>query len=56
MGQEQNFELLHSGWGGDLYSALMLLVIVGLLKWIEKWHFASELGNLESERSEREQS
>lgn len=56
MGQDQNFELLHSGRGGDLYSALMLLAIVGLLKWIEKWHFASELGNLESERSEREQS
>jgi cyanoexosortase B len=55
VGQEQNFELLHSGWGGDLYSALMLLAIVGLLKGIEKWHFASEL-DIESERSEREQS
>lgn len=55
-GQENNFELLHSGWGGDLYSALMLLAIVVLLKKLEGWDFARGLENLERERSEREQS
>jgi cyanoexosortase B len=56
VGQEKSFEWLHAGWGGDLYSALMLLAIVWLLKGIEKWDFASESGDLESARSEREQS
>jgi cyanoexosortase B len=27
-GQRRNFELLHDSWGGDLYSVMMLLVIV----------------------------
>jgi cyanoexosortase B len=27
-GQKQNFTLLHDSWGGDLYSVMMLLVIV----------------------------
>jgi cyanoexosortase B len=27
-GQEENFKLLHDSWGGDLYSVLMLLLIV----------------------------
>jgi cyanoexosortase B len=26
-GQEENFTLFHDGWGGDLYSVLMLLLI-----------------------------
>ncbi|MFM6060037.1 MAG: exosortase, partial [Microcystis aeruginosa] len=27
-GQEENFKLLHDGWGGDLYSVFMLLLIL----------------------------
>lgn len=34
--QEKLFDWLHEGWGGDLYSALMLGMIVLLLKIIDK--------------------
>ncbi|MGB3199869.1 MAG: cyanoexosortase B, partial [Nodosilinea sp.] len=34
MGQEGAFDWLHESWGGDLYSALMLLAIVLLLRLI----------------------
>ena len=40
-GQEQAFQSLHAGTAGDLYSAGMLLVIVGLLKVLEKWYGTS---------------
>lgn len=33
-GQEAAFEWLHEGWGGDLYSACMLLLLVPLLNWL----------------------
>jgi len=36
-GREQAFEWLHAGWGGDLYSAAMLGLLVLLLKGIERW-------------------
>ncbi|MEY3827519.1 MAG: hypothetical protein RLZZ148_2339, partial [Cyanobacteriota bacterium] len=31
------FVWLHDSWGGDLYSALMLLSIVGLFRLLEKY-------------------
>ncbi|PSN77496.1 cyanoexosortase B, partial [filamentous cyanobacterium CCP4] len=35
MGQDEAFEWLHESWGGDLYSALMLLAIILLLRLIQ---------------------
>lgn len=35
MGQSGAFEWLHESWGGDLYSALMLLTIIVLLRLIQ---------------------
>jgi cyanoexosortase B len=40
--QDAMFDWLHEGWGGDVYSAMMLGVIIVLLKVIE--HFNLELG------------
>ncbi|PSF38629.1 cyanoexosortase B [Aphanothece hegewaldii CCALA 016] len=31
------FDLVHEGWGGDLYSVLMLLTIVGLFRLLQKY-------------------
>ncbi|NJN58256.1 MAG: cyanoexosortase B [Leptolyngbyaceae cyanobacterium SL_5_9] len=36
-GKEQAFTWLHDGWGGDLYSAAMLGLLVFLLRGIEAW-------------------
>lgn len=36
-GQDHNFEVLHEGWGGDLYSLLMLAAIVGLNGLMDRW-------------------
>ncbi len=36
-GREQAFDLLHEGWGGDLYSATMLGLIVLLLRGLDHW-------------------
>lgn len=36
-GREQAFAWLHEGWGGDLYSAAMLGLLVFLLRGIEAW-------------------
>jgi cyanoexosortase B len=36
-GQEQAFRWLHEGWGGDLYSACMLILLIPLLTGIEKF-------------------
>jgi hypothetical protein len=35
MGHEGAFDWLHESWGGDLYSALMLLAIILLLRLIQ---------------------
>lgn len=34
-GKDGLFDLLHEGWGGDLYSAVMLLILIPLLNWID---------------------
>ncbi|MEH2068852.1 MAG: cyanoexosortase B [Nostoc sp.] len=41
-GQEAAFKWLHEGWGGDLYSACMLVSLVPLLNWITNYFSASE--------------
>ncbi|MEH1864148.1 MAG: cyanoexosortase B [Nostoc sp.] len=40
-GQEAAFKWLHEGWGGDLYSACMLVSLVPLLNWINNYFSAS---------------
>jgi cyanoexosortase B len=37
-GQEQSFHWLHDGWGGDLYSAGMLGLLMVLIQAIDRWH------------------
>jgi len=39
-GREGYFQWLHEGWGGDVYSALMLLSLVPLLNWINSYFSA----------------
>jgi cyanoexosortase B len=36
-GNEAGFSWLHEGWGGDLYSACMLLLLVPLLNWMNTY-------------------
>ncbi|HIK08225.1 MAG TPA: cyanoexosortase B [Trichormus sp. M33_DOE_039] len=36
-GQNAAFTWLHDSWGGDLYSALMLLSLVPLLNWLDQY-------------------
>lgn len=36
-GQEQAFHWLHAGWGGDLYSACMLGLLVPVLNWFDRY-------------------
>lgn len=48
-GQEGAFKWLHDGWGGDLYSALMLLSLVPLLNWLDKYFSTPPETALEAE-------
>jgi len=43
-GQEQAFAWLHAGWGGDLYSASVLLLLLPLLNWMSDYSRSQELG------------
>ncbi|MDB9376274.1 cyanoexosortase B, partial [Nodularia sphaerocarpa] len=44
-GREAAFKWLHDSWGGDLYSAGMLLLLVPLLNWMNNYFSTdSELG------------
>lgn len=38
--QDGAFKWLHDGWGGDLYSALMLITLIPTLNWVDK-HFST---------------
>jgi cyanoexosortase B len=42
-GQESLFVWLHDSWGGDLYSALMLGVIVLLMKALDRFNYEPEI-------------
>jgi cyanoexosortase B len=46
-GNEGAFVWLHDSWGGDLYSALMLLSLVPVLNWIDSYF--AEVSETESE-------
>lgn len=41
-GQEQAFRWLHEGWGGDVYSACMLGLLLPVLNWVESYFSESE--------------
>lgn len=46
-GQEGAFHWLHDSWGGDLYSAIMLLLLLPVLNWIDT--FFSEVAEIQHE-------
>jgi cyanoexosortase B len=46
-GQEKAFEWLHQGWGGDLYSAGMLFLLVPLVNWMGSHLVDEETQSLE---------
>ncbi|UKP00007.1 cyanoexosortase B [Nostoc sp. UHCC 0870] len=48
-GQDAAFKWLHDSWGGDLYSALMLLSLVPLLNWLDQYLSAPPETELEAE-------
>ncbi len=48
-GQEGAFKWLHDGWGGDLYSACMLVSLVPLLNWLNNYFSASPETEQEAE-------
>jgi cyanoexosortase B len=48
-GQDAAFKWLHDSWGGDLYSALMLLSLVPLLNWLDQYLSAQAETELEAE-------
>jgi cyanoexosortase B len=51
-GREGAFQWLHESWGGDVYSALMLLSLVPLLNWINSYFSAvsDHLSHAETQR------
>ncbi|MEH2161848.1 MAG: cyanoexosortase B [Nostoc sp.] len=48
-GNEEAFKWLHQGWGGDLYSACMLVSLVPLLNWINDYFLPSPETEQEAE-------
>ena len=48
-GQEGLFRWLHDSWGGDIYSACLLLSLVPVLNWIDNYFSESSKTNLEPE-------
>ncbi|AVH62758.1 cyanoexosortase B [Nostoc sp. 'Peltigera membranacea cyanobiont' 213] len=48
-GQEAAFKWLHEGWGGDVYSACMLVSLVPLLNWLASYFSASQETQQEAE-------
>ncbi|MDY6897668.1 MAG: cyanoexosortase B [Cyanobacteriota bacterium] len=48
-GNDGAFHWLHDSWGGDLYSACMLLVLIPVLNWIDSYFSEDSEINLENE-------
>ncbi|MEI2581872.1 cyanoexosortase B [Scytonema sp. PRP1] len=46
-GQEGAFHWLHDSWGGDVYSAVMLLLLIPVLNWIDAYF--SEVSEIQHE-------
>ncbi|MEA5576990.1 cyanoexosortase B [Anabaena sp. UHCC 0451] len=49
-GQEGAFQWLHDSWGGDLYSACMLLSLIPLLNWMNSYFSETEVIQQEEEQ------
>ena len=48
-GKDGAFHWLHDSWGGDLYSACMLLVLIPVINWIDSYFSEDFETNLEEE-------
>ncbi|AKG22003.1 cyanoexosortase B [Calothrix sp. 336/3] len=48
-GNEKAFVWLHDSWGGDMYSALMLLSLIPILNWVDTYIDNDEVEILDSE-------
>ncbi|MGB3641401.1 MAG: cyanoexosortase B [Rivularia sp. (in: cyanobacteria)] len=48
-GQDGAFHWLHDSWGGDLYSACMLLLLIPAINWIDSYFSEDSLENSEDE-------
>ena len=48
-GHIATFKWLHDSWGGDLYSALMLVSLIPILRLVEQWFGAKSTGAIASE-------
>lgn len=48
-GNDGAFHWLHDSWGGDLYSACMLLVLIPVLNWIDSYFSEDSETNLQEE-------
>ncbi|MEM8778986.1 MAG: archaeosortase/exosortase family protein, partial [Cyanobacteria bacterium P01_G01_bin.49] len=42
-GQAKAFEILHDGWGGDIYSVVMLIAIIGVNSMLERIENSSSI-------------
>ncbi|MBV6621746.1 MAG: cyanoexosortase B [Rivularia sp. (in: Bacteria)] len=48
--QDGAFHWLHDSWGGDLYSACMLLVLIPIINWIDSYFSESPVRESEAEK------
>jgi cyanoexosortase B len=48
-GQDGAFYWLHDSWGGDLYSACMLLLLIPTINWIDSYFSEDSVENLEDQ-------
>ncbi|WP_071190696.1 cyanoexosortase B [Trichormus sp. NMC-1] len=51
-GQDGAFSWLHEGWGGDLYSGCMLLLLIPLLNWMNSYFSEASAIKLDEEMGE----
>jgi cyanoexosortase B len=51
-GQDGAFSWLHEGWGGDLYSGCMLLLLIPLLNWMNSYFSEASAIKLDEELGE----
>ncbi|MEM9007865.1 MAG: cyanoexosortase B [Cyanobacteria bacterium P01_F01_bin.86] len=49
VGNSAAFHWLHDSWGGDIYSAIMLLLLIGLVRWIQRYVPEQLTVNVETE-------
>ncbi|GFE68243.1 cyanoexosortase B [Chroococcus sp. FPU101] len=52
IGRKDYFDIVHEGWGGDLYSVFMLLTIVGLFRLIQNYQTNEPVQSIEEQHHE----